>query len=154
MTAALRKNTVDAGFSLIEMMVALGIAALVASVALPSLRSGSTSPGPRIFAAELMALARSQRTRAMTTSTERMLVIDTVRREVVADDGHRLNFPVDVVVTITPATSGRPTPSVAEVRFFPEGAASGVQLTVTGRTDSVALVIDWMTGLAILARGR
>lgn len=142
----------DAGFTLIEVLVALAIVG--AAVLLVAPRTGS-SLGPQLLrstASEFAALARATRAAALRSGAERVMSVDLVSRTMWADgvSGPRsipTHLGLDVAVTAD-GISGGP---LRRIRFLPSGGSSGARILLRDGVRTTSIEIDWLTGGARVA---
>ena len=130
------RDAPDAGVTLIEMLVVVGIMGLVAVLVFPAW----ISPLQRIQLYEARAALVSHLRTARADSIRQGA---PVRLEV-NDSGrgygweeHRTALPAGVVIDGDPAT----------ITFFADGSSSGGELKVTGRRRSLSVEVDPATGL-------
>ncbi|HEX5957176.1 MAG TPA: prepilin-type N-terminal cleavage/methylation domain-containing protein [Hyphomicrobiaceae bacterium] len=135
------------GFTLLELLVVLGLLALALAVVAPSLGRARLSVMVRSTAYELAANLRASRAAARSTSIEHVLTIDLARRLYWAEGvvGQR-RLPPGVAVEVTVPQSERITGAVGRIRFFPDGSASGARLVLHDRRSTSSIVVDWLTG--------
>jgi general secretion pathway protein H len=113
------------GFTLIEMMVVLGIAALVLAVAVPSL-TGLIGARPFAEARERVVTdLRIARGRAI---EQRQTTFVSAAR--LADDS-------GVLLAVSPPDG---------IRFHPDGSSSGGRIVLTSGRREAAVTVDWLTG--------
>jgi general secretion pathway protein H len=130
----------SAGFTLIETLVVLGIAGLIAGLGFPQLQRQITLQEWRSSVAGTMGLLRSARATAIRTGN-----VATVS---VAPDGRTLRLDGRDIVTL-PATvkAALPTP----IAFSSDGSSSGGDIGVVGAARAVRINVAPATGL-LLAR--
>jgi len=126
MSAAARRSD-DRGFTLLEMLAALAIAALAWLLVAPALPDGLFRSELERSAAALAAELREARARAVAE-----------RREVA----------VDVRRAGLVATTAEP----GFVRFFPEGGATAASLALQAGGRGARIDVDWLTGRVSLAQ--
>lgn len=126
MSAAARRAD-DRGFTLLEMLAVLAIAALAWLLVAPALPDGLFRSELERSAAALAAELREARARAV---AERREIAVDVRRAGLA------------------ATSAEP----GVVRFFPEGGATAASLALRVGERSARIDVDWLTGRISLAQ--
>jgi len=131
------------GFSLIEIMAAMLIIALVASLAV-TLMPASGRARVKAAAMETAALIRRERIGAILTGRDRQVVIDGEQRALIGDGGDRVVIPADVVLDLlgTSALAARQT----VVRFRPDGASSGAVLRLSRERIQYEIKVNWYTG--------
>lgn len=144
MTApAHRHHRTQAGFTLLEMLVALGIAALVVSLATARLQGGAGSS----LSLEAMARVMAQQMRAVRSTAIRqhsaqIYQVDFAAHEATASTGLRQVIPASI------GLSGAGSGSGARVRivFFPDGSSSGGAFAVQRNGSKTTVTVDWLTG--------
>ncbi len=142
----------DAGFSLLELMVALAIMALATTVA--GVAFSRSSVGFRFDAAaqELALDLREAQARALRSGRDVALAIDVDKRtyRLQADPAVQLPEQADLrVVSAGEAMAG----SIPAIIFSPEGGSTGGAITMTLDDRSAIITIDWLTGAVTLAEG-
>ena len=150
MTAApyrLRADRAAAGFTLLELLVVLGIVALGLTLVAPSLNRLRQGVAVRSAAYELAAHLRSARAAAREANVERVLTIDVDGRRYWAEGvvGPR-QLPPSIAMDLTVPTSERVGAGMARVRFFPDGSTSGARVVLDDGRVSAAIRVDWLTG--------
>jgi general secretion pathway protein H len=138
----------SAGFTLVELLVVIGITGLVLAVVLAT--------RPKATAVRLAAAARSvavtlqmARAQAMASNTETVVRIDAQKKQFgFARSMHSL--PKGVSVALTIAATERVGES-GGLRFYPDGQSTGgeIVLMLEGRSSRVA--VNWLTGEAQLS---
>lgn len=145
-TDARRRGDPQAGFSLMELMLALAVIALVAAVALP--KSGF-SAGPAVVRAkayEAAALLRADRTEALRTRRTVETRFDAVAGVLRSGASHD-------TVTLPAAVSARFEGRGAGIRFYADGKSSGGLLAFASRSVTLDVRVDDFTS-AVEIRGR
>jgi general secretion pathway protein H len=134
------------GFTLVELLVVLGIIALVIGLA-PSIFAGLPGFRLRSAADEMATTMRDLHEEAIRRQVTTELVLDPatrVYRTSSVPDGRRLPPVVTGVAFSTQAL--RPQDPLARIRFYADGTASGgtIRLNHEGLTASVT--VEWLTG--------
>lgn len=145
MPAAARPDSA-AGFALLDVLLAILIAALLAILVLPSIEAMSAGARLERAAFDIVSLLRADRNRALHGVPARSLV-DIEGRTVRSEVGGRR-------VEISPAIAFRTTSSAAlgAVVFYPDGTSSGGTFQLA-RGESVRLVsVDPRTAAISLSR--
>lgn len=134
-----------AGFTLIEIVVVLGILGLVLAVVVPNLGPASETVELRAAASELRALLRSTRSAAIAANRDLLLTIDE------SGAGYALDGAPHPFRSTGFAERRLRVEPPARLRFFATGGASGGRLTIRGRRGEETIVIDSVSGQVALA---
>lgn len=138
----------DAGFTLLEMIVALIIVALVSTIAVTSVGRSKKPPTLDRMAKSTHSLILRARQKAMLTGVLQRLKIDTQTNRIeIHGEKQTLSLPMSTSIKVTTATK-LVSDQRAELQFNPDGSASGGTLEITdelGRSQSIR--ISWITGL-------
>ncbi len=141
------KGSHQRGFTLVELIVVLGIVSMIALLALP--RLGTVAPGAELRAAaeELRSDLRRVRNAALRESRETVLLIDLETGSWHGAEGAvRGVLPADMEVRITVARQERTSEREGGVRFYPDGTATGAKVTLSHAGRALLLSIDWFDG--------
>jgi general secretion pathway protein H len=135
------------GFTLIELIVVLVVAGLMLAL-VPPLFSGALSSSELKGAArELAAALRYTRGYAVSNQKEAVLTVDTRhRRYAMAGNRRSQALPRKVNIKLVTARSERVSDSVGAVRFYPDGSATGGQITLKSGPRKYVVDINWLTG--------
>jgi general secretion pathway protein H len=138
--------SLDRGFTLLEMLVVLGLLALALAVVAPSLGRARLGVMVRSTAYELAANLRATRAAARSTSAEHALTIDLAQRLYWAEGVVAPRpLPRGVAVDVTVPESERITAAAGRIRFFPDGSASGARLVLHDSRSTASIAVDWLT---------
>lgn len=142
----------QAGFTLIEMLVALAILAAAAVVAMPLTRNAATAQALRTTGADIAAVARMTRAAALRSGAERTMVIDIDGRTYSSDGvapPRALPSQFGIDLTVPPGEQlGR---GASRIRFLPDGGSSGGKVVLRDGARTTVVTIDWLTGGASVA---
>ncbi|MBV8779327.1 MAG: prepilin-type N-terminal cleavage/methylation domain-containing protein [Alphaproteobacteria bacterium] len=131
----------ESGFTLMELLVVLAIAALAAAVAMPQLARHLTGPSLDTAAAQLRAALRGARSTAMVED-----------RAVIFEGDAAGGYWLDRRHFNLPSADGRPlrvaTRGGAQIAFYPSGGSSGGGVVVSGGEASREIAVDALTGRA------
>ncbi|MEJ8574483.1 GspH/FimT family pseudopilin [Microbaculum marinum] len=135
----------DDGFALIEMVVALAIFGLVASLVLPRV---DRDPGPAALEAkayEIAAIFRDDRNAAMLGRREIVSQIDLDRRIAISGSrSHAVRVPDTVAIDLV-QSEAEVVPGGGGIRFYPDGQASGGAVTLHRGTYGYRISVNWLT---------
>lgn len=136
-----RRRSLQTGFSLLELLVALTILALVMSVVSVSASRRSPSFEIQRLSGEAAGLLREARLTAQSTGRPVRIVFDTETRELSRAGRDPLAIPEGINASLVSAASAGPSAIV----FFPDGASSGGVLTLEGAGRKETITVDWLT---------
>jgi general secretion pathway protein H len=142
-----RDSGLQAGFTLIEMLVVLTILALTTTLVVPLVSGGSEGARLQMAASDLASAFRLTRSAAITRNTDMSLMIDVNKRTFSSTVISQRSFAPDIDAKLTFAAglgSGR---SDGGFRFFPDGSSTGGDVTLSLRGKQTTLCIDWLTGV-------
>lgn len=146
MRRACRGYARNAGFTLIEMLAAIAIVALVAGVAVPLLRPPPQGLQLEAAARALCAALRLTRTRAIATNQEIALVVDVERKSYRSPVIAETILPRAAGVELTVADARRESPQIGDFLFFPGGGSTGGDVTLLLGGRRATINVNWLTG--------
>jgi general secretion pathway protein H len=143
----------EAGFTLFELMLVLTILVMVTVLVSSLYRSNVGSTGFQSSAQVLASRLRDLRAAAMIKGNERVATIDVNRGFVNFGDGRPpLTFDRNVKLAVTAAESEQRSPSVAGVRFYPNGSSSGGVISLQRQQQVYQVQVNWLTGRVVLTK--
>ena len=145
----------EGGFSLLELLVVIAIMATAGALWMPRLGVGPPRSAVQSMALQLAAELRETRAEALRTNTEQVLTLglgDRATWSLARPMPHRFIDGVDVDVT-GPGLEWTADRAV-QLRFQPNGAATGGQISVRDGFSAAVVSIDWLTGVARIERAR
>ena len=141
------KTRQDHGFTLLELIVVLAIAALIASITLPNLKLPGFATNAASAARQIASGLVSARQTAIFTNQESQLFLDMENKTFSVGNGSKVTL--DGIEKLTLLTTERDVLSdtVGSIRFFPDGSAGGGEISIKDNTGATAtLKINWLTG--------
>lgn len=137
----------ERGFTLIEMLVVLGIMALTLGLAMPMLAAGTTTTDAQSTADQIAAALRATRAAAMTQGRAADFTID-VARGVTRSGGRveRLATAGDTRLSLYTTDGAVGSASSGAIRFYPDGGSTGGGVTVETGTRVYVVAVDWLAG--------
>ncbi len=143
----------EAGFSLLEMLVVLGLLGLIAAVTMPMLRGGAEAGLVERTAFRMAADFMTMRTLAIHDNTETGIDFDLKSNTYWGST--RLapwSVPAQLEVDVqTPLVATAPR-SIVHFQFFPDGSSNGGRILIGHGRNRRTLTIDWLTGQARVSR--
>jgi general secretion pathway protein H len=142
-----RRTKGQLGFTLLELMVVIGILALAVAIVAPSLNRARQGLMVRSAAYELAAGLRAARAAAQTGNRVQVVTLDLAGRRYWAEGvvGPR-TLPASVAVELAVPDSERLGASAGRVRFFPDGSASGARVVLNDGRRAASVLVDWLNG--------
>ncbi len=138
------------GFTLLELIVVLFLAGLVAALVVPSFFGTLESSRLRSGAGDMRAALTLARTLAASGSRLCAVSFDVERGEY-AVDGDARTFVLPEGIRIESATvwTGEPERETFRVRFFPDGSAEGAEIVIASPAGGrLRVTVDPLTGIA------
>ena len=135
----------QAGFSLLEMMLALSLLALAAGLAAPRL---GVLPASSLVAADgdaVAALLRRVRLDAISGNRTVSVAFDVEGRSITAG-GQTIRLNSDHVWTLRTGAALSNGGRLGRLVFCPDGSTSGGQLRIARDAQTVMIKVDWLSG--------
>jgi general secretion pathway protein H len=142
-----REGDLDAGFTLIEMLVVLTILALTTTLVVPLVSGGSEGARLQMVASDLASAFRLTRSAAITRNREMNLMIDVNKRTFSSAVVSQRAFSPDIDARLTFAAGLGSGATDGGFRFFPDGSSTGGDVTLSLRGTQTKLCVDWLTGV-------
>jgi general secretion pathway protein H len=128
----------ERGFTLIEMLVVMAIAGLIAGIAFPAVERALATLAFRSAATQLRLGLRSQRAEAIRTGRPMRLSLSPDGRTLVGPPTIAFRLPEGIALTLPAGGIG----------FYPDGSANGGTLVLSGRNRATRLRVEPATGLS------
>ena len=143
----------EAGFSLLEIMIALAILAL--SMALVGAAFGRSSVGFRFDSAaqELALNLREAQARALRSGRDVALVIDVDTRLYRLQEDPEVQLPEGIALNVISAGEVMASSRRPVISFAPDGGSTGGAIRLSLEDRSTTISIDWLTGAVTTASG-
>jgi general secretion pathway protein H len=143
----------DAGFSLLEIMIALAILAL--AVGLVGVGFARSSAGFRFDAAtqDLALSLREANARALRTGREIAVAIDVEGRRYQLQQDPEVALPEGAGLRVVSGGEVMSAARQPRIVFYPNGGSSGGAITLTDQDRSATVSVDWLTGAVDVTTG-
>jgi len=133
------------GFTLLELLVTLFIAALVVGLAAPRFQNSVAGMRLRGESREVAALLRQSRSLAIARAEPVELIVDP--------EAGVIRYASDIAL-YTPSASielrlpgeGLPAGTALRIRFYPDGTSSGGRFAMAANERVYEISVDWLTG--------
>jgi len=136
----------QSGFSLLEIIVVVGLIALVMSFAAYTLNRQLPGQQLRSSAKELAAELRFTKSQAMVTGEAQTFQINANTRKWIGAKNHAGELPDSLELIATTAKREQSQDGVAAIKFFPDGAATGGRIVLQHETARWQVDVKWLTG--------
>jgi len=137
----------SSGFSLIEMLAALAIAALATALVMPLATRPSDALRLDAATQDVIAALRLTRAAAIAHNADAALTIDVERRTFASPAVPPRSFPTDLAVKLKIAEPERSL-SQGGFRFFADGSSTGGDMVLALRGRETKICVDWLSGVA------
>lgn len=135
------------GFTLLELLVVLAIAALIASITLPNLRLPGFASDAARAARQIATGLADTRQAAIFANQESRLILDMENKTFSVGTGPAVKLDGIEKLTLLTAERDILSDNRGTIRFFPDGSAGGGEISVQDETGAMATVkINWLTG--------
>ena len=150
------KSQSSGGFTLLEMVVVLGLAALILALVLPRLGGGLEGLRVKTASRQVAALLRSARAQAVSEQQTVTVRVDPREGEIQVEPSaragipRRLTLPDGIQVAILDEQNRPRGNRAIQIRFSPRGGSDGGSLGVTGAGRLIPITVDPLTGRVII----
>jgi general secretion pathway protein H len=138
----------ERGFTLLELLVVLAIIGIVLALVPGFMLRGQPGLGVDVTARGIADALRQARSHAMMQNRDQLFALD-VEQHLFRIGGQRAPVQMDKNIQVTFQTARSETigETVGQIRFFPDGSATGGRIGLTLDGQQVEVVVDWLTGL-------
>lgn len=135
------------GFTLLEIMVAITVAALLMAVSVPSANRLYQAMSYRGAVGDVKNLLENARFQAQLRGAPEDVWVRPHSRELGLGDARATTLSEQVEVEVVSAAELRRDEDTAVIRFYPDGSSTGGRITLRrGETGGVALEVGWLLG--------
>ena len=134
-----KSRDIKAGFTLMEVVLAMLITSMLATLALPYFRPGVGAAVVKAKASEIASLLRRDRNMTLRLGDASMIYVDT-KHGVVGSERLRqsVKMPVGVALRVLPE-------GARSVNFLADGSSSGARIVLASQNASVSIDINRVT---------
>lgn len=143
-----------AGFSLLEILLVIGLFAVVSVLAATAITGGFTSMQLRSDAREVAAQLRWTRTQAIATGQPQRFTIDPQAHTWTAPRGRSGEIAKQLGIAFFGAREVQPSAGEGAILFFPDGASTGGRVQLNAKRAAWNVDVAWLTGEVTLERGQ
>jgi general secretion pathway protein H len=138
----------ERGFTLLELLVVLTIVAVILAFVPGFMLRGQPGLSVDVTARELADALRLARSHAMAQNRDQLFALD-VEQHLFRIGGQRapVQMNKEIEVTFQSARSEAVSESIGQIRFFPDGSATGGRIGLSQDGQHAEVVVDWLTGL-------
>lgn len=147
------KTEASGGFTLVEMLVVLGLVALLLAVSLPYSTSSGEARKLDAVAQIIAAKLRDTQSAAISSNGERLITLDLKKKLVIQTKPDRsLEIPVALNLSVVTAQNEALLDRAA-IRFFPDGGSTGGTIILSKDDLRREIAINWLTGAVVVSTG-
>jgi general secretion pathway protein H len=144
-----RASAPSSGFTMLEMIAVLLVIALVAALSPPLFSSGVSASQHRAAARDVAQMLRLARTEAVAKRTDIGVDFNLEQRTMqmpAASNKRIAKIPEGIDIKLTTTAAETKSETLASVRFYPDGGATGGRVSLKVREREYRVDIDWLTG--------
>jgi general secretion pathway protein H len=135
------------GFSLIELLIVLTITISILVLAAPRLNGTLDSLQVKKLSREIVASLRATRSQAISKGQDGTWLLDLEKQYFqYGRENTKKYYADDIKLILTTASKEKVSDTVARIRFFPDGSATGGEIKLNQGKFNYSIHIDWLTG--------
>ena len=145
------RHRLAAGFTLVELMVVMVAAALLAGVAVPNMMPAIAAMRMRAATGDVASALRYVRGQALSRGHEAVFFLD-VEHHSYRVSGRRKEFglPSSVKLELFTAEQELSGEGGGSIRFYPDGSATGGRVTLDAGNKRSLVDVNWLTGAIVV----
>lgn len=142
-----RRKRAVAGFTLLEMIVVLVIAAFAMALLMPDFSRMQEGLQLKSAARGLLSGLRHARGEAIKSGRDATMLVDVEKRIYrLSDSPREFKLPESIDIKLLTAESELTGEGQGAIRFFPDGTSTGGRVTVSRGEKKLAVDVVWLTG--------
>jgi general secretion pathway protein H len=147
----IRSYTVERGFTLLEMILVLVIAATVAAVAVPNFQPALANMQLRAATRDVASALRHVRGQALSRGREAVFSLN-VDRHTYQVSGRRKDYalPASVRLGLFTAEAELSGEGQGSIRFYPDGSSTGGRVSLEAAGKKRLVDVNWLTGAVLI----
>lgn len=134
------------GFTLFEVLIVIAIIGAVAAVMAPMVFRGFSGTQGRAAAYEIAAALRQARGEAIAENADVAVLFAPERNAYGIDGAKPKVLAANLRLALYAAQAGQVGAGTGGIRFFPDGSATGGQVSVDDGTTRYNVDVDWLSG--------
>jgi general secretion pathway protein H len=141
------ERSAEAGFTLVEMLCAVAILAILAAIAIPALPRGTSRARLESYAVATAALLKEDRNAALRRNSEIATQVSAKTRVVRSGaNGRVVRVPDDVEFDALLSARCGNISAGSGISFFPSGMSCGGVIALTRQSAGYEVRVNWLTG--------
>ncbi len=141
------------GFTLVEIVVVIGLIGLVFAVISVSVGEGLDGTRVRAASRDLAAALRYTRTQAIVKRESQALTLDVNARTYTAPGKAAVVLPKQMTMKLLTASSEQVDDGIGRIRFFADGSSTGGHIELFREQAIWGIDIAWLTGEVTMRDG-
>jgi len=135
------------GFTLIEVLVVLGILTLLLAIIPPSLPNVINSTKIKTATRDIAASLKITRSQAINQQREARLTLNVKNKLIhLGKQQKRLELPEGTELSLVTASTEQRSEDEGSILFFPDGSSTGGRIEVAYAQDRFMIDVNWLTG--------
>jgi general secretion pathway protein H len=134
------------GFTLLEMMVALAIVAIISAMAVPFIGRDKGGVAMRTTARQIAGLLREARSQAVLKNHVEYLRVNIADGSFGLPERTPQRLPRGVAMALTTTVEQARSPVEGTIRFYPDGSSTGGGVTLRQNGHDTLVLVDWLSG--------